>query len=56
MEDSLEELVGEIFSEHVSLVPQLIKKEPDGSAVVSGSTAIRVVKRTLGIELPENGN
>jgi len=55
MEDLLEELVGEIFSEHAHDVPQLIKKEEDGSAIVSGMTPIREINRALGIELPEEG-
>lgn len=55
MEDLVEELVGEIFSEHSREVPELIKKEPDGSAIVSGITHIRDVNRALGIELPEEG-
>jgi len=55
MEDLLEELVGEIFSEHVRDVPQLIRKCPDGTAIVSGKLPVREVNRALGIELPEEG-
>jgi putative hemolysin len=54
MEDLLEELVGDIFSEHEQ-VPQLVKKQPDGSVIVSGSTPIRQLNRELGMELPDDG-
>jgi putative hemolysin len=56
MEDLLEELVGEIFSEHVDHVPQLIRRDPDGSALVSGAAPLRDVNRDLGLELPEEGD
>jgi putative hemolysin len=56
MEDLVEELVGEIFSEHVHHTPESITPAPDGSAMVSGMTPIRVVNRALGIELPEDGD
>jgi putative hemolysin len=55
MEDVLEELVGEIFSEHAALAPEPIKKAADGSLVVAGTTPIREINRALGIELPEDG-
>jgi putative hemolysin len=55
MEDLLEELVGDIASEHSREEPQAIKKQPDGSALVSGLAHVREVNRALGIELPEDG-
>jgi putative hemolysin len=55
LEDLVEELVGEIFSEHVSHAPQPITREVDGSALVSGTAPIRTVNRDLGIELPDEG-
>ena len=55
LQDLLEELVGEIFNEHVGDVPELIKKDTDGSAIISGMAHIRAVNRALGIELPEEG-
>jgi putative hemolysin len=55
MEDLLEELVGEIFSEHAREVPVRIKRQPDGSALVSGLTHVREVNRELGLDLPEQG-
>jgi putative hemolysin len=52
VEDLLEELVGELFSEYQ--VPEdLVRKQADGSAVVRGDVPIRDVNRALGIHLPE---
>lgn len=53
IEDLLEELVGEIFSEHVQHVPELIRREPSGSALVNGAAPIRDVNRALDLNLPE---
>jgi putative hemolysin len=55
MEDVVEELVGDIFSEHERNVPELIRKEADGSAVLNGLSRIREVNRALRVELPEDG-
>ena len=51
-EDLVEELVGDIFSEHEVDMP-MISKERDGSAIVRGDTPLRDVNRELGIELVE---
>lgn len=56
IEDLLEELVGEMFSEHAEQVPQLVRRQPDGSAIVSGVAPIREVNRELDIELPDGGD
>ncbi|MBI5509124.1 MAG: hypothetical protein HY903_10255 [Deltaproteobacteria bacterium] len=56
IEDLLEELVGEMFSEHAEQVPQLVRRQPDGSAIVSGVAPIREVNRELDIELPDEGD
>jgi putative hemolysin len=56
MEDLVEELVGDIFSEHVRKARETIEKQPDGSVIVSGITPIREINRTLDIELPEDGD
>jgi putative hemolysin len=53
LEDLLEEVVGDILSEHAVPVPELIVPEPGGSALVAGPTPIRDVNRALGLELPE---
>jgi putative hemolysin len=50
LEDLLEELVGEIVSEHAEEAPP-IRKEADGAALVQGTTALRDVDRELGLEL-----
>jgi putative hemolysin len=55
LEDLVEELVGEIFSEHVRQVPEPFRQEPDGSVVVPGSVPVRDVNRGLGFELPDDG-
>ena len=52
LRDLLEELVGEILSEREGS-DSLVKKQPDGSAVVLGRAAIRDLNRTLGLELEE---
>lgn len=55
IEDLLEELVGEIWSEHVSTANALIERESADSALVSGLTPVREVNRALDLELPEDG-
>lgn len=54
LEDLLEEMVGDILSEHAPPSPRLITTEPDGSAVVAGATPVRDANRLLGLELPES--
>ncbi|HET6344847.1 MAG TPA: hemolysin family protein, partial [Myxococcota bacterium] len=53
LEDLLEELVGEIFGEHDKDGPELIRVEPDGSAVVQGMLPVREANRELRLDLPE---
>jgi putative hemolysin len=55
MEDLVEELLGEVISEHSQAKPQLITNDADGSALVIGTTPIREINRALGLELPEDG-
>lgn len=53
MEDLLEELVGEIFSEfREESIPE-IRWDSDGTALVQGRTPIREVNRHLDLDLPE---
>jgi len=52
VEDLVEELVGEIFSESEQVV-ELLQREGPSAAVVQGSASIREVNRALGLELEE---
>jgi putative hemolysin len=52
LEDLIEEIVGEIESEHQT-GENLIVMEPDGAALVQGTASIRDVNRALEIELEE---
>ena len=53
MEDLIEELVGDIFSEDDRGGPAPVRLRPDGSAWVLGTTPIREVNRALDVSLPE---
>lgn len=53
IEDLVEELVGEIASEHEQAEPEPIEKEPSGASLVRGETPLRDVNRELELELPE---
>jgi len=55
MEDLLEELVGEIFSEHERESHEFITKRDDGVSIVNGLATIRDVNRALDLELPDDG-
>ena len=50
--DLVEELVGEVAAEE-AWAERPVRVEPDGSALVRGTTAIRDVNRELGLKLPE---
>lgn len=52
IEDLVEELVGDILSEH-DPAPAAVPREPDGSVVLPGTMPIRDANRLLDIELPE---
>jgi putative hemolysin len=52
LEDLVEELVGEIFSEY-DTPEEMIRQEPEGSAIVRGDAPIRDVNRALSLNLPE---
>ncbi len=53
MEDLVEELVGEIFSEYADGTLPGIRVEADGTAIVSGGMQVRELNRALEIDLPE---
>lgn len=53
IEDLIEELVGEIFSEQ-DVHPSSVQLEPGGTALVQGTAAVRDVNRALKLELPES--
>jgi putative hemolysin len=52
LEDLVEELVGDLASEH-ERAEHALHLEPDGSALIKGSVAIRDLNRELGLDLPE---
>ena len=52
IEDLLEELVGELFSEHAT-TEDWIQREKDGTAIVRGQAPIREVNRALDLDLEE---
>lgn len=51
IEDLIEELVGDIFSED-DIPEQIVRREPDGSALVAGWVPIRKLNRALHTALP----
>lgn len=54
LEDLLEQLVGDIWSEDEEVPPAAIQHEPDGSAIVLGEVRVRDANRELGLLLPES--
>jgi Mg2+/Co2+ transporter CorB len=54
LEDILEEIVGEFTSDPATMGKD-IHQEADGSFVVTGATTIRILNRTLGLDLPTEG-
>ncbi len=53
MEDLLEELVGDIFSENEKTVPPDIEPQADGSLLVSGTTPVRELNRKCDLDLSD---
>lgn len=53
LEDLVEELVGDVFSEHDAPRAALVREEPDGTFLVQGDAPVRDVNRALDLELPE---
>lgn len=52
-EDMVEELIGEVFSEHDEM-EETIVREADGSVVVRGDLPVRELNRELGLSLEES--
>ncbi len=52
IEDLIEELVGDIFSE-TEVPPELAIREPDGSFLLQGGAPVRDLNRELQLDLPE---
>lgn len=55
IEDLIEELVGDIFSEHDAQSPS-IQREAGGTALLQGTTSVREANRVLNLDLPESEN
>jgi putative hemolysin len=55
LEDLIEELVGEIFTEHARVPTQGITESAEGGWIVPGHVPIRELNRSLGLKLPEDG-
>ena len=56
LEDLVEELVGEIFSEHAREISEPFTREPSGAITVAGTAQVRELNRALDLELPEEGD
>ena len=54
LEDILEEIVGEFTSDPATMNKD-VHQESDGSFVVNGGITIRILNRTLGLDLPTEG-
>jgi len=55
LEDLIEELVGEIFTEHAGVPVPGITESAEGGWIVPGHMPIRDLNRSLGLKLPEDG-
>lgn len=53
VEDLIEELVGDIFSEFDTAVSESVKEQKDGTYIIQGNIHIREINRVLSLDLPE---
>lgn len=54
LEDLVEQIVGDIWSEDDEVPPEAIRREAGGAAIVLGDVRVRDVNRELGLLLPES--
>lgn len=52
LEDLVEELLGDVFSEHEAPVPESIRREAEGIYLVQGICTVQEVNRALHLDLP----
>ena len=56
LEDLVEELVGEIVTEHSHRATPAIQKEPNGTAIVAGGTSLHGGEPRAGAQSPRRGD
>jgi putative hemolysin len=56
LEDLVEELVGDIFSEHTRETSDVFTRDPSGTFTVAGTVQVRELNRELDLDLPEDGD
>lgn len=54
LEDILEEIVGEFTTDYAATSPDIIPQD-DGTFIIDGTTAVRIINKTLGWKLPTDG-
>lgn len=54
LEDILEEIVGEFTTDYAATSPDVIPQD-DGTYIIDGAAAVRVINKTLGWKLPTDG-
>ncbi len=54
LEDILEEIVGEFTTDYAATSPDVIPQD-DGTFIIDGAAAVRVINKTLGWKLPTDG-